>query len=55
MALGVEFPSPGGHELLGWWIIPIGVGLGLVVGWLTWRFGILSVRHMRNVARRGRR
>jgi Protein of unknown function (DUF1700) len=54
MSLGVVFPSPGGHELLGWWIMPIGFSGGLLVGWLTWRFGIFSVRHMRSLARRGR-
>ena len=30
-----------------------GVG-GLLAGYLTWRFGIVSVRQMRRVARRGR-
>jgi hypothetical protein len=40
--------------LLGWWIIPIGLGLGLLFGWLTWRFGIFSVRKMRRTARGGR-
>ena len=54
MSLGVVFPSPGGRELLGWWIIPIGVLGGLLIGWLTWRFGIWSVRRMRSLARRGR-
>jgi hypothetical protein len=54
MSLGVVFPSPGGHELLGWWIMPIGVSGGLAIGWLTWRFGIWSVRRMRGAARRGR-
>jgi uncharacterized membrane protein len=43
-----------GQELLGWWIVPIGIALGLVLGWLTWRFGIFSVRLMRRSAQRGR-
>ena len=27
--LGVEVPRPHGHELLGWWLIPYGLGVGL--------------------------
>ena len=52
-SLGVN-SAPQGQELLGWWIIPIGIVAGLLLGWLTWRFGIFSVRHMRRVAQRGR-
>ncbi|HZZ31011.1 MAG TPA: hypothetical protein VFE10_03375 [Phenylobacterium sp.] len=51
--LGVVDPVKG-QELLGWWIIPIGIVAGLVLGWLTWRFGIFSVRLMRRSAQRGR-
>lgn len=29
MVLGVEVPRPHGQELLGWWIIPYGLGMGL--------------------------
>jgi len=29
MVLGAELPRPHGHELLGWWIIPYGLGFGL--------------------------
>ncbi len=49
--LGVTGHNQTGNELLGWWIIPIGLGLGLLLGWLTWRFGLFSVRHMRRTAR----
>ncbi len=52
--VGVTDHPGRGHELLGWWIIPIGLGLGLVLGWLTWRFGLFSVRQMRRTARGGR-
>lgn len=52
-SLGVN-SSPHGQELLGWWIIPIGVGMSILLGWLTWRFGIFSVRLMRRTAQRGR-
>ncbi len=54
LSLGVTDNPHNGQELLGVWIIPIGIGLGLLAGWLTWRFGIFSVRHMRSLARRGR-
>ena len=53
-ALGVEFPAPGGQEMLGWWIIPIGAVGGLLAGYLTWRFGIFAVRQMRRSAQRQR-
>lgn len=29
LVLGAETPGPHGHELLGWWIVPYGIGLGL--------------------------
>lgn len=53
-ALGVSGGPHRGHEVLGVWIIPIGIVAGLLLGWLTWRFGIFSVRHMRRSAQRGR-
>jgi hypothetical protein len=45
---------PGARELLGWWLVPVSLAAALLLGWLTWRFGIFSVRHMRRVAQRGR-
>lgn len=54
LSLGVTDNPHAGQELLGGWIIPIGVIIGLVVGWLTWRFGIFSVGYMRRSAQRGR-
>jgi hypothetical protein len=54
LSFGVVFPSPGGRELLGFWIIPIGVVGGLLIGYLTWRFGLISARQMRRVAQRRR-
>jgi hypothetical protein len=44
--------APVGYELLGWWIIPIGLLVGLLLGWLTWRFGLFSLRRMGRRARR---
>ncbi len=56
LALGVtsHVRAHQGQELLGWWIIPIGVGVGLILGWLTWRFGLFSLRLMRRSAQRSR-
>jgi len=53
-SMGVTDDPHRGQELLGAWIIPIGIGLGLVAGWLTWRFGIFSLNLMRRSAQRGR-
>jgi hypothetical protein len=47
-------PRRWAQELLGWWIVPISVALSLLLGWLTWRFAIFSVRQMRRTAQRGR-
>ena len=43
-----------GQEILGVWIIPIGLVAGLLLGWLTWRFGLFSLRLMGRRARRER-
>jgi hypothetical protein len=47
LRLGLGSAPPGGRELLGWWIVPIGlvVGCGLVM--LTTRFGLWCVRQYR--------
>jgi hypothetical protein len=50
-SLGMVSDAPPAHELLGWWIIPIGLFVGALTLWLTWRFGVFSVRLM---AARGR-
>jgi uncharacterized membrane protein len=52
-SLGVVDHSPQAREVLGWWIIPIGLVAGFGLAWLTWRFGVFSVRGMaRSVKRR---
>ncbi len=45
--LGFGSPPPGAHEVMGWWIVPIGVlgGFGLVM--LTTRFALWCVRRYR--------
>ena len=41
-------------ELLGWWLVPIGLFVGAIFGYLTWRFGRFCVRAMVRSGRRGR-
>jgi uncharacterized membrane protein len=53
-SLGVTGNPHRGHEILGVWIIPIGLVAALVFGWLTWRFNLFSLRLMGRRARRGR-
>lgn len=51
-SVGMIDPSPGAQELLGWWIVPVGLVLGWALAYLTWRFGVASVRAMARGARR---
>jgi hypothetical protein len=45
ISLGVtDRPGPLNTELLGWWIIPIGLVVGAVLVLLTWRLGLAGVR-----------
>ena len=53
-ALGFTNNPHRGHEILGAWIIPIGIVMAIVLGWLTWRFNLFSLRLMGRRARRGR-
>ena len=46
LVLGVSKTYPHGQELLGWWIIPIGLILGVLTGWLTYRYGRWSLRRL---------
>ena len=43
-SIGRTVPPPGAHELFGWWIVPVALGLGTISALLTWRFGVTSVR-----------
>ena len=51
-SLGTVSHSPHAQELMGWWIIPFGLVMGVAIGWLTLMFGRFCVRLM---ARTGRR
>lgn len=41
-------------ELMGWWLIPICLLVGVLVGYLTWRFGRFCIRAMVRSGRRQR-
>ncbi len=43
----VSAPPAGSAELLGWWIVPIGLAAGALVLWLTPRFGRWATRRFR--------
>lgn len=45
--LGFGTPPAGGQELLGWWIIPIGLALGCGLILLTSAFALWVARHFR--------
>jgi uncharacterized membrane protein len=45
---------PGGHDLMGWWIIPFGIVVAVVVGYLTWALDRFAIRAMVRAGRRRR-
>lgn len=47
LRLGFEAAPHSGHELLGWWIVPIGLGVGFVCLLLTTSFARWCVRQFR--------
>jgi hypothetical protein len=44
LRLGFGSAPAGGHDMLGWWIVPLGLGVGLVLVTLTTRFAIWCIR-----------
>jgi uncharacterized membrane protein len=46
-SLGTVDSNSGGREVLGWWIIPIGMAAGVGLSLLTTRFGLWSIRRFR--------
>jgi hypothetical protein len=41
-------PHPEGHEILGWWIIPLGLALACLAYWSTPRFARWMIRRHKN-------
>lgn len=46
LRLGFGSPPPG-HELLGWWIVPLGLLAGAGLFWLTTRLGLWCIHRFR--------
>jgi hypothetical protein len=47
LRMGFGAAPVGGKELLGWWLVPIGLLVGLGLFFLTARFGLWSIRRLR--------
>jgi uncharacterized membrane protein len=47
LRLGFGSVPPGSKDLLGWWIVPIGLLFGFGLFFLTARFGLWSIRRLR--------
>jgi len=55
LSLGRREADFGGHELLGWWVIPVGLVIGIGFGTLTYRLNLRWIRALgtpRNSMRR---
>jgi len=50
LRLGFGAAPPGGRELLGRWMVPIGLWVGLGLFFLTAHFGLWSIRRLRRVS-----
>jgi hypothetical protein len=46
VSLGRHSASIGGHEVLGWWIIPLGLTIGFVSAFMTYRFDLRFIREL---------
>jgi len=51
-SIGVVSTARPAQELLGWWMIPVGLAVGAGLAYLTWRFGLYSIRRMARGVRR---
>jgi hypothetical protein len=47
LRLGFGSAPLGGRELLGWWMVPLGLALGLGMVLITFRLGLWSIRRFR--------
>jgi hypothetical protein len=45
--LGFSASPPDGQELMGWWLVPVGLSVGAACVWLMMRFGRWCIRRFR--------
>jgi len=50
LRLGFDSVPPGSTDVLGWWIVPIGLAVGFGLFFLTARFGLWSIRRFRRAS-----
>jgi len=48
--LGFDSVPAGSKDVLGWWIVPIGLAIGFALFFLTARFGLWSIRRLRRAS-----
>ena len=46
LTLGLMNHPPAGAELMGWWIIPVGLLMGPLLAFATWHYGRWSLRRL---------
>ena len=46
LTLGLMNHRPAGAELMGWWIVPVGLLVGPLLAFATWRYGRWSLRRL---------
>jgi hypothetical protein len=51
ISLGFRSTAFAGHEILGWWIIPLGLVVGLASAWLTYRYDLAALRRIWRTSR----
>lgn len=48
--LGFDSVPPGSKDVLGWWIVPLGLAVGFALFFLTARLGLRSIRRLRRAS-----
>jgi hypothetical protein len=46
LSLGRHGAGAAGHDILGWWIIPIGLTVGVICAFLTYRIDLRFIREL---------
>lgn len=48
-SLGRHGAGLAGHDILGWWIVPLGLVVGMAAGWLTYRYDLRVIREIARI------